>query len=99
MTADMSFTIPDDDALSGAIASWLPAQRWFSAKNHPIAAVRIAYRVPLVRESGLAADHLIIDVSFRGTDELRFQLPLGFRPVPAEEFAEHALGAPDGVVA
>ncbi|WP_068281018.1 maltokinase N-terminal cap-like domain-containing protein [Aldersonia kunmingensis] len=97
MTA--AFALPDDGVLAQAIAAWLPGQRWFSAKNHPIAAVAIVNRVPLVRESGLAADHLIIDVSFRGADELRFQLPLGFRPVPAEEFAEHALGVPDGVVA
>ncbi|MCX5042945.1 phosphotransferase [Aldersonia sp. NBC_00410] len=83
--------LPDDAALAQQIAAWLPAQRWFSAKNHPIVRVDLLQRVPMLRESGMAADHLVIEVAFRDTDPLSFQLPIGYRPGPADDFAEHAL--------
>jgi maltokinase len=99
VSAATQVALPDDRTLARAIAVWLPGQRWFSAKHQPIQGVEVWQRVPLVRENGLAAEHLIIEVHFVGAETLRFQLPLGYRPAPAEDFAEHALRISDATVA
>ena len=82
---------PDDTRLADALAAWLPAQRWFSAKNRRITKVRIVQRVGLVAEPGLVAEHLVIAVSLDDGSDLFYQVPLGFRSPPAEAFVDGAL--------
>ncbi|HEY5855144.1 MAG TPA: hypothetical protein VIW24_14100 [Aldersonia sp.] len=88
---------PDDSRLADALAAWLPAQRWFSAKNRRITAVRIVQRVGLVSEPGFAAEHVVIAVSLDDGVALTYQVPLGFRTPPAERFAAGALPGLDVV--
>ena len=88
---------PDDARLAEALAAWLPAQRWFSAKNRRITGVRIVQRVGLVAEPGFAAEHLVIAVSLDDGVELLYQVPLGFRSPPAQGFAEGSLRGLDVV--
>ncbi|MBD0322428.1 MAG: hypothetical protein ICV72_03460, partial [Aldersonia sp.] len=95
----MSIPLPDDAALTRAIASWLPAQRWFSAKNRVIHTVRIVQRADLIQENNFVAEHVMVDVAFRGATDLRYQIPLGYRVRPVESFADHALPLNGDVVA
>ncbi|MDL5157033.1 maltokinase N-terminal cap-like domain-containing protein [Actinomycetospora termitidis] len=85
-------TAPVLDALLPDLTAWLPAQRWFAAKDRTIAAVRFVGHQEVTPADAIpAVEHAVIAVSFTdGGSEETFQLLLGTRPrIPGD--LEHAV--------
>ena len=74
---------PVDRALTGALADWLPRQRWFAGKGRPIGEVTIGSdtELPVPAGAGDGAPslrHLVVDVR-QDSDVDRYQLLVGRR--------------------
>ncbi|HEY9316182.1 maltokinase N-terminal cap-like domain-containing protein [Williamsia sp.] len=87
----MTVNLPDDQDIAGGLRTWLPQQRWFSAKDRDIAAVHVILRVPLASDEGYAAEHVLISVDFTSGPTLRYQIPLGYRTHLSEPLLSWAL--------
>lgn len=94
MTETYSPATPSDPLapLLGALADWLPTQRWFPAKGRTIAGVRTVSHVT-VSEPGETptVEHAIVAVAFADSDaEEHYQLILGAQGQPPGDL-EHAV--------
>ncbi|MBY6539376.1 phosphotransferase [Rhodococcus sp. BP-349] len=69
----------DEGALLRALASWLPEQRWFSAKGHTVTGVHLLTRETLATTSELVVEHVLVRVDLEGAEAQIFQVPLGVR--------------------
>ncbi len=91
--------------IEGALAAWLPRQRWFAGKGRPLGEVRVEASVPL--RTALPSLHAVVAaVAYADGGTERYHLPIGHdRGVEARQFAErhpdaliHRTGPPrDGV--
>jgi maltokinase len=71
------------DATAGLLdllASWLPRQRWFPGRIERLAGLTLVSDVPLL-DGDPALRHLIVEAQLPG-GRARFQVPVGYRPVP-----------------
>jgi maltokinase len=84
------------DAVTGALAEWLPTQRWFAGKGRAVHAVRPVHAEWLIDDDpGLV--HAVVSVASDGPDE-SYQLLLGVRADLPEHLASSALGTVGGLV-
>ncbi|MBJ8346552.1 hypothetical protein [Antrihabitans sp. YC2-6] len=90
--------LPSDADLESLLVGWLPAQRWFSAKNRTISGARILLRQNMIDDDGFVAEHTIVDVQLVDAPAQRYQIPLAFRIHPPEAFMPHALTDAAGAV-
>src|SRR5262245_22602562 len=91
-----------DRALTGALADWLPRQRWFAGKDRPIAEVTVGADTELIGAdtaligAGPTLRHLVLDVR-QGDDVDRYQLLLGSCERLPERLRPGEIGrTPDG---
>ncbi|UYP19664.1 phosphotransferase [Rhodococcus sp. Z13] len=85
-----------DEVLVADLREWLPHQRWFAAKGQTIEDVEVVLRNAVVDEGDLAADHLLVRVSFTSAPAQIYQVPLGFRRRTVDELQQWAITGPDG---
>ncbi|OZC89989.1 hypothetical protein CH254_00150 [Rhodococcus sp. 06-412-2C] len=74
--------------LTEALATWLPAQRWFGAKGSTVDSVQILEREVLRDEPHFAAEHLLVEVRMTQDGAVvtqTYQVPLGFRTELTDE--------------
>jgi maltokinase len=76
-----------------SLASWLPAQRWFSGKGTEISAVTVAAETTLL-DGDPELRHLIVDVT-SGGQQARYQVLAGARKKLPAAFAHLAIGPDD----
>ncbi|GAA2418547.1 phosphotransferase [Actinomadura vinacea] len=103
---------PLDRALTGALADWLPRQRWFGGKDRPIGEVTIGSDTELIGadteligagteppvplEGAPTLRHLVVDVR-QGDDVDRYQLLIGSRETLPERLRPgEIVRTPDG---
>ncbi|MGH3647421.1 MAG: maltokinase N-terminal cap-like domain-containing protein [Micromonosporaceae bacterium] len=65
------------DALAGALAGWLPEQRWFAGKGREIASIRIVTHLTLASDDDTGLDHAVIEASYPDQNTERYQLLVG----------------------
>lgn len=82
------------EALLPALATWLPAQRWFAAKDRTVDAVRLVAHQDLTPADAVpAVTHAVIAVGFTdGGPEETFQLLLGSRPTMPVDLDHATIG-------
>jgi maltose alpha-D-glucosyltransferase/alpha-amylase len=81
------FSGRSSQALSAALADYLPTQRWFRGKARKIKATRVTDSMPLSQKTRL----LVVDVQYTRGDPESYLLPLRF--VPDFPSGEHAVCA------
>jgi maltokinase len=74
------------DRITGALAEWLPSQRWFAGKNRPVRAVRPHECTELVHGDPQLV-HAVVEVHHTDGSSDRYQLLLGVRA----ELPDHLL--------
>jgi len=74
--------------LEGALAAWLPRQRWFAGKSRGLGEVRVEASVPL--RTALPSLHaVVVAVAYADGGIERYHLPIGHdRGVESRQFAE-----------
>lgn len=89
---------PDATAvLLDLLAAWLPRQRWFPGRIGRLAGLVLVADVPL-HDGYPALRHLIVEAQLPG-GPARFQVPVGYRPVPGLPPSLHGalIGYQDGI--
>jgi maltokinase len=84
------------DELAAAIARFLPAQRWFGAKNHSISELKVA-KIEVLQHEWPALVRAEVDVDTSDGETGRYQVLMGLRPV--EEACEFLDGKPAANIA
>lgn len=87
---------PTDAELTAALGSWLPEQRWFSAKGHTVTGVDVLTRETLATTADLTLVHLLVEVHLEGADSQVFQVPVGVRAEVDEDLEPAVLLRTDG---
>ncbi|HEY4456135.1 MAG TPA: aminoglycoside phosphotransferase [Pseudonocardiaceae bacterium] len=83
------------DAVAGALAEWLPTQRWFAGKGRAVHAVHPVHAEWLIDDDpGLV--HAVVNVTSDGPDEA-YQLLLGLRRELPDHLASAQLGRVAGL--
>ncbi|HEY2701516.1 MAG TPA: aminoglycoside phosphotransferase [Pseudonocardiaceae bacterium] len=83
------------DAVAGALAEWLPTQRWFAGKGRAVHAVHPVHAEWLIDDDpGLV--HAVVSVTSDGPDE-SYQLLLGLRGDLPDHLASALLGRVGGL--
>ncbi|MFC4029903.1 hypothetical protein ACFO3J_00290 [Streptomyces polygonati] len=87
--------------LSAALADWLPRQRWFAAKDRPVAAVRIEEYTEFGDPAGPAAPRgvlLVVGVDFAdGGAREHYLVPIGLRDAVPDALRPTVLTVLDGL--
>jgi maltokinase len=91
--------------LEESLQDWLPKQRWFAGKHHPIVAIRVLDRRQLhAGDPGMM--HVLIEVDqlagsnavdLDHSSTVTYQLFLGVRPELPERFEHASIGVVDGL--
>jgi maltokinase len=84
-------------ALAGALARWLPEQRWFAGKHRAIEAVTPVSAVPL-GDVQPRLDHLVVQVGYATGEPERYQLLVGWRSALPEKLEHARIGTVGGHV-
>ncbi|MGH8774031.1 MAG: maltokinase N-terminal cap-like domain-containing protein [Jiangellaceae bacterium] len=82
------------DAAVALLPGWLPHQRWFAGKDHPVAAARVLAATEL-READPEIWHLLVEVE-QGDRRDVYQVPVSFRTHPDDRLEHVLLGEADG---
>lgn len=77
--------------LAGALARWLPTQRWFGALSHEITGVDVLSRTVLHESPDLKVEHLLASAALRGAPARIFQVPLSWRTQPRADQSAAAI--------
>jgi maltokinase len=85
---------PDLSGLGGALAGWLPEQRWFAGKGSPVLGVTVAHAA-LLRPGDPGLAHAVVEVAQESGTE-QYQLVLGLRDELPDYLAPARLGTVDG---
>ncbi len=80
--------------LSDALATWVPAQRWYGAKGRPITSIAVS-------DVGELGDYprlvlVIAEVTLEGGEVQRYQVPLSERSEPWDDIGHALVGEVDG---
>ncbi|MBC6448682.1 maltokinase N-terminal cap-like domain-containing protein [Actinokineospora xionganensis] len=83
------------DALGDTLRQWLPAQRWFAAKDSVVERVS-AVRAHVLRDADPILVHTVVAVDL-GAETQHYQLLLGLRPSLPEHLAHASIGCHEGM--
>src|SRR3954466_7309177 len=84
-----------DEAALGALAGWLPHQRWYAGKGRDVSGHVVESSAELGTVDDATLHHVVVRVDYAAGDPEHYQLRLGERAeLPAR--LEHATIAPAG---